>query len=618
LKLDTLAENLAVLAARQPDLAAALAMLPPGPVEIFPSASGVPSARVHRAGTPALPLHSRYDPIKEARQSIAWSDLAGADHYVLLGFGLGYPLEALLEQNLDAEAAFFVVESDLQILLAAFAARDLRSLLSLPRLHFAWPVSGPALAEQWKSFLDPVRARKNAFVPHPPSIALAPDLFRSAAEIIQSETFQVFTDINTLVAQSRTFLENFQRNLPFSLPAPGVNVFAGQFRGIPGILVSAGPSLDKNIHELRHCSDRALILATDTTLKPLLAAGIEPHFVLTGDPNYANYLHLKGVPVNRALLVAESTAHPACFEDFSGRTVVCSYENSSLRSIAGILNHKGVLRAWGSVATMALDFAFLLGCDPVIFVGQDLAHSSNRTYCSGLYFQDDWFAGNIGPEDWQKRWDEHRSQYRVIQMTDIFGHPVETTDRLAAYWNWITKEIEAHKGIRFVNATEGGILKDGVEVISLREALFRYAVSKRAIRQHIQDLFDAGRGKPPSLEAAAFRALSKEARQIESILCAGISRDSSDSPEKLHRRLEGRKDQVYAEAPGLASLLDCFNQMGNLQFLRRRSALRASSSAEQVRSVYEDYFATLRQAMEIVRPALQDIEGVLGACRGGD
>ena len=71
----------------------------------------------------------------------------------------------------------------------------------------------------------------------------------------------------------------------------------------------------------------------------------------------------------------------------------CTFENSALPSLSDLLGHKGTLRAWGSVATMALDFALRLGCNPVIFVGQDLAHSYGRTYCSGVHFDPGYDSG---------------------------------------------------------------------------------------------------------------------------------------------------------------------------------------------------------------------------------
>lgn len=47
-----------------------------------------------------------------------------------------------------------------------------------------------------------------------------------------------------------------------------------------GIVVAAGPSLNKNINELKKAKGKSLIIAVDTALKPLLRAGIVPDMFL--------------------------------------------------------------------------------------------------------------------------------------------------------------------------------------------------------------------------------------------------------------------------------------------------------------------------------------------------
>lgn len=43
-----------------------------------------------------------------------------------------------------------------------------------------------------------------------------------------------------------------------------------------GIVVAAGPSLNKNIKELKNAKGKSFIIAVDTAIKPLLRAGIIP------------------------------------------------------------------------------------------------------------------------------------------------------------------------------------------------------------------------------------------------------------------------------------------------------------------------------------------------------
>ena len=599
--------NLVCLSQRQPQLAAHLRGVGLSSVELFASAKGFPTARYKRSDGTIVPLHSRYNPMQEARQALKKIDIQGADYFILLGFGLGYNLDALVEIAPSPDYRFFVVESDLEILRAALQARDLRALLKSRLVHFAWPSSGPELAAQWAEFFDPVRAQKSVFINHVPCLAVGPDLFKSAVQTIQSQTYQIFTDINTLVIKSKVFLDNFVENYRDALEAPGVEVFRGQFAGIPAIVISAGPSLDRNIHELRGREQQALILATDTTVKPLLAAGVKPHFVLSGDPTRDNYLHLRGATPAEFLLVAEATCFPEVFREFRGRTIACTYENSALRSLSVLLGRKGTLRAWGSVATMALDYALLLGCNPVIFVGQDLAHSDGRTYCSGLYWQEERFSNVSNPDQWRERWQEIRAGKKTVTMLDIFGHPVETTDKLAAYWNWFNAEIRSHPDIQFINATEGGILREGVTVLSLREALHRFASRNFALSEKAGALFrQASQPETHGVEEI-LAALKRESATIRALLARGLEFCAEESFGARSRDLEAIQKSLHGNRQ-LIPLLDSFNQMGNIAFLRSRAQLESLSKDENpallVRNSYGAYFESVLQALEIVDSAL--------------
>jgi hypothetical protein len=606
--------NVSLLDARQPELALQLRKALRTNVRIFPSAQGLPTASYDQ-GTSSTALHSRYDPLKEARQNLRKNDYAEANYFIFLGFGLGYILDVLLEENADPSVHYFIVEPDMEILRAAFEARDLSHILSLPHVHFAWPVGGSELAEQWDRFFDAVQAQKNTFITHFPSVALNPGFFRAAAEKIQSQIFQIYTDINTLVANSQTFLNNFVQNLPKAARAPGIAKLSNAFSGVPAVIVSAGPSLDKNIHELRGIEEQTLIISTDTALKPLLAAGIDPHFVMTGDPSIANYLHLKGAPSKESFLVAEATSYPDVFGEFEGRTLTCTFENSALHSLSDLLGNKGILRAWGSVATMALDFALCVGCNPIIFIGQDLAHTGGRIYCTGLHFDDQWYAGVTNPAAWQKALEELRSHRRTVIIEDIFGRPVESTDKLTSYWNWMTKECRDHPGVKFVNATEGGILRDNVTIMSFREAIHRFCSKRMNLRSRIRNAFAAAQENNLLYVGVNLSIMRGEVAALQDVLNRGsrlCEMNAGYSAQELMKRLEATKDSIYYH-PHLAPLIDSLNQMGNFNFLRRRNALSRSSQSTRdltndIKSTYTEYFGSVGEALARAGDALSRIE----------
>jgi len=123
---DQLEQNLRALAARDPARAAAVAAAPVRREALETAASGDPILAVD-----GVLLHNRHDPRREATRWAAAqrARLGGrADATaVVLGFGLGYHVEALAAAW---DGPIAVVEPDDALLRTAFAARDLRALLA--------------------------------------------------------------------------------------------------------------------------------------------------------------------------------------------------------------------------------------------------------------------------------------------------------------------------------------------------------------------------------------------------------------------------------------------------------------------------------------------------------
>ena len=74
-------------------------------------------------------------------------------------------------------------------------------------------------------------------------------------------------------------------NVPAILNSPGILGLKSQMADIPAAVVSAGPSLDKNIQLLKRGAEKFLIIAVSTALKPLLKTGVFPDFIVAIDPD---------------------------------------------------------------------------------------------------------------------------------------------------------------------------------------------------------------------------------------------------------------------------------------------------------------------------------------------
>ena len=268
------------------------------------------------------------------------------------------------------------------------------------------------------------------------------------------------------------YLTNTLRNARSLLGGRDLAELRDKFRGVPAVVVAAGPSLDHAIPKLQALPGRGLLIAADTALRPLLAAGIHPHLVVGLDPGELNARHFKALPPTPdTWLIAEGALDPAAVARFPGRTLwfrVSDHEPWPWYRSLGTDVHQ--LDVWGSVLTAAFQVAVLAGCDPIVFVGADLSHAGPQPYCRGTTNEFDWArwtARGMALEDvWRIG---HASA--TLDLVDVAGNRRSTTPALVAFRDWLAARSST-TGRRIVNASGAGLLLGpGIEQIALEEAL---------------------------------------------------------------------------------------------------------------------------------------------------
>ncbi|WP_278337298.1 motility associated factor glycosyltransferase family protein [Clostridium butyricum] len=121
-----------------------------------------------------------------------------------------------------------------------------------------------------------------------------------------------------------------------------------------------------------------------------------------------------------------------------------------------------VLSTYGSVAHSMVSVAILLGCNPIIFIGQDFAYTNDSAHSEYL---------DTKHNSWKFN--------QVKSNTDFFvegvgGGKVRTSIILDLYRRGMEKIIQEHPDIKFVNATEGGARMNGTEEMTFCDAIKRY------------------------------------------------------------------------------------------------------------------------------------------------
>jgi hypothetical protein len=436
--------------------------------------SGKFTLRYTTTGQDGVYLHSPYDPLREAEQYAdrLLEDYPEGSLTVIFGLGLGY--QALqLAARLPQDERIIVIEPHWELIYLAFCHMDLRPLLTRQNLTITSNTTGAGLLSHMNSVeLAGFKGLRLASNPSFERLPLAGG-YSDVANRLRYEMMAVGGNLQTLMVMGEMQQMNILLNFEQILHNPPFRNLIGRFSGRPAVIVSAGPSLEKNMHRLKELSDRALIIAVDTATKPLIRAGVTPHLVVTGDPQEANARHLWDVDLPETYLIAEPQSPVSAVARWTGKRFICSFHDNMMQWVDKLLGDRGRLNVWGSVAVMAWDTAVKLDCDPIVFIGQDLSFPGGRTYASGTYFE---------TEEHQEMTAEQLKLKgeTLIEMTDIFGESVLTNRQMYAYFNYLSDQFlrPDARNRKIINATEGGILHGPqVTVMSLDEAISEYMQS---------------------------------------------------------------------------------------------------------------------------------------------
>lgn len=228
---------------------------------------------------------------------------------------------------------------------------------------------------------------------------------------------------------------------------------------IPGIVVAAGPSLNKNIKELKRAKGKAFIIAVDTALKPLLREGIIPDMFFIIDAEKPIEL-IKMDGVEQIPMVTTLNATPEILDYHQGKKFFYdeSYEFAEKIIMKSGLSW-GDVCSGGSVATNAFSLLYKIGLKTIILVGQDLAMTGNKTHADGTFEEK---MPEIDTRNYE--WVEGNYEEKVPTRTDFH-----------VFLNWYASSIWQYKehveGFRVINATEGGAKIEGTEIMTLKEAI---------------------------------------------------------------------------------------------------------------------------------------------------
>lgn len=358
--------------------------------------------------------------------------------YILYGLGFGYHINKLLD--MDETIHIKIFESSLDIIYYACRYADLTKILTENRVQLIYDPELVKLCSAINHMED-----QSEFLIHYPSLR---NIANTEMRFLLEDYFISYSSINNQLSKLNN---NFNINI-VRRDEP-IDNLREIFRGKDLFIIAAGPSLDKNISELKHVGKNSIILSTGTVFKKLLKEEIIPDYVIIIDANDSVFQQIEGIKCNTVPLLYLSTVYYKVPEFYQGiKYLICQRDFTKSEEYAAnnILN---LFQTGGSVSTTAIDIGISFECKRIICVGLDLAYTNNRDHASGTAS-----VNRINRVD-------------IRQVKDIYGNMIPTGKNLDIYRKWIEKRIDGIDNIELLNATEGGAFIKGMKHVHLKDII---------------------------------------------------------------------------------------------------------------------------------------------------
>lgn len=403
-------------------------------------------------------LNSRYDPGREVEQYVARYK-AVRDYAFLCFFGFSNGMIARkLMSVLPEHVTLYFYEPCAELFTLVLENYDLTALLQCERVRVVVrDLNDGHIEMQLATGLDVANYRISRLEALPMYRRLYPD---SYDRLKKSYDFHVMSKRSN-VATYASFGKILAYNNIYNMRSLFFCNCGQEFEDVfptdrPAILVSAGPSLEKNARYLKDAKGYFLIIAVDSAMPYLARHDIRPDLMLVVDAE-------KPVEIFEDELTCQipwAIASDINYEILERTKQKILYVSSECAYYHNLFQLKGrtmyQLPGGGSVSTYAMTLALSWGYKSVILVGQDLAITPDQVHAGRL---------DIGAA----RLDEER-----LVIDGYYGQPVYTLKDYNYFKQWYESVIRGDSKLRVINATEGGARIEGAEQLSLKEAIEAY------------------------------------------------------------------------------------------------------------------------------------------------
>lgn len=289
-------------------------------------------------------------------------------------------------------------------------------------------------------------------------------------------------------------------NLPYTANETPLYEINNLYEGKTALIVSAGPTLDKNIETIKKNCDKFVIFCVGTAFKTLAKNDITPDFINVIE-NIDCSGQVSGFDLSNINLILEPSTNTSFHSLQTKRTFIYPSNVAPWSKYWCELNQidASPYATCSTVALSAINSAKILGFKKIILVGQDLAFLDNSCYSKDSAYSDlifeinsttgkpeykinnyDNYIKSLTPTggeiaaDWCKDFAENKLKIlndSLCFVKGIEGEPLPTERAYAIFLEQFIDFARDNRHLDLINTSLKGAQIDGFKNIPLTEAL---------------------------------------------------------------------------------------------------------------------------------------------------
>lgn len=419
-------------------------------------------------------LHSRYDPRREANAVIANfvqnEHVDENTHVVFFGVGLGYHIEAFVEQYPNTEFSLFEPSPSLFNLF--LAEKSLKSTTMKKMVLLSCAIPGGGVDGFFNELFLKITDKNIVFLNLPIYERLFAKEYKSFFEQFKKFVREKRMNLHTEYLFQKDWTTNSIKNLEVLLNTPNILMQRTEcFKNKPVVIVSAGPSLDYEIENLRKIKKEGLafLFSVGSAINALLSNDILPDAIF-------GFEATNDILVYKKLIESGIKDIPMVFGSRIGPKIIERYKGPKYHFLVSLdkINHfflrdqkgheiKGVVEA-PSIAVVVQQLVFFMGFSQIILAGQNFSFPGNKNYAKGIEYQE-----TIDPST--------KSALEIT--TDVNGNKVLTDIGYNAMRRQMETYIELYK-MSVINTTVDGAAIKGAKFVPM-EKVIKEVLTERVV-----------------------------------------------------------------------------------------------------------------------------------------